>query len=405
MKKIMILGGGYYQIPVTKAAKKLGCTVISVDYLPDNPAHQYADEYYNVSTVDKDAVLSLAKCLKIDGICTYASDVSAPTAAYVATSLGLPTNPYESVQLLTQKHLTHQFLETNGFAVPRGRSFNDMTEAYDFFQEISTSVVIKPVDSSGSKGISKIDSKDAFPSAYNNAMSHSLSKRIIVEEFIEKAGYQITGDCFFIDGKLVFAGLMDNHFDSLCNPLAPIGASYPTILSEEWKRKILREVERFLTLLKIRNGAVNIDVIVGADEKIYIIEVGPRNGGNGINDTIRLATGIDLAEYAVKSALGIDCRDIMEKFTHNSFVATYILHSRFDGIFDELWFHEKLKKYVTQINMFVNQGDEIHSFLSGRDALGTLLMKFDSTEEMNGFMDHMDSFLEVRITEKGVSLC
>lgn len=296
--------------------------------------------------------------------------------------------------------MTHQFLEANGFAVPKGKSFDDMAEAYDFFQELSKPAVIKPVDSSGSKGISKIYSNDAFHTAYKDAMSNSLSKRVILEEFIEKAGHQITGDCFFADGKLIFAGLMDNHFDSLCNPLSPVGASYPSILSETWKKKIIREVERFLSLLKIQTGAVNIDVIIGTDEKIYIIEVGPRNGGNGIYDTIRLATGIDLAEYAVKAALGMDCTDIAEKHLRNSFAATYILHSRSDGIFDKLCLHNTLKKHIAQINMFVQRGDTVHPFLNGRNALGTLLMEFYSADEMSDFVNHMDQFLEIRMTEK-----
>ena len=110
MKKLMSLGGNYYQMTAVKAAKRLGYHVIDVDFLPDNPAHAYADEYYNISTLDKENVLKLAKKLKIDGIISYASDVSAPTAAYVAEKLELPTNPYESVYLMTRKDLFHPFL-------------------------------------------------------------------------------------------------------------------------------------------------------------------------------------------------------------------------------------------------------------------------------------------------------
>ena len=107
----MLLGGNYFQMTATLAAKDLGCHVISVDYLPDNPAHKYADEYHNVSTIDKEKVLELARELKIDGIVSYASDVSAPTAAYVSEALGLPTNPYESVMIMTHKDLFRKFLK------------------------------------------------------------------------------------------------------------------------------------------------------------------------------------------------------------------------------------------------------------------------------------------------------
>ena len=111
MKKLLMLGGSMQQIPAIKAAKEMGHYVITCDYLPENPGHKFADEYYNVSTTDKEAVLKLAKELKIDGIVAYASDPAAPTAAYVSENLGIPGNPYESVAMLTEKDKFRDFLE------------------------------------------------------------------------------------------------------------------------------------------------------------------------------------------------------------------------------------------------------------------------------------------------------
>ena len=178
----MLLGGNYFQMTLIKAAKELGCHVITVDYLPNNPGHKYADEYYNISTIDKEAILNLAKKLKIDGICTYASDISAPTVAYVAEKLGLPTNPYESVHILTNKHLMRKFLKEHKFNVPKSEGFNNFSDAFEYFRSLKKIAMIKPVDSSGSKGVSKISSEDEFKSAYDEAMRYSLSKNIIVEE-------------------------------------------------------------------------------------------------------------------------------------------------------------------------------------------------------------------------------
>lgn len=118
MKKIMMLGGNQVQMTAIKAAKEQGYYVITVDYLPDNPGHKLADEYHNVSTIDKEAVLQLARELEIDGIVSYASDVSAPTAAFVAEAMGLPTNPYESVHILTHKNEFRKFMRENGLPMP-----------------------------------------------------------------------------------------------------------------------------------------------------------------------------------------------------------------------------------------------------------------------------------------------
>ena len=114
-KKILFLGAAPSQIPPIKYAKSQGYYVITCDYLPENPGHELADEYHNVSTTDKDAVLELAKKLEIDGIVAYASDPAAPTAAYVAEKMGLPGNPYDSVLILARKDLFRAFLKDNGY--------------------------------------------------------------------------------------------------------------------------------------------------------------------------------------------------------------------------------------------------------------------------------------------------
>lgn len=100
-----MLGGSLYQVYAIKEAVKMGYYVITCDYLPNNPGHQYAHEYYNVSTTDKEAVYELAKRLQVDGVVAYASNPAAPTAAYVCEKLGLPTSPYTSVEILSQKDL------------------------------------------------------------------------------------------------------------------------------------------------------------------------------------------------------------------------------------------------------------------------------------------------------------
>ena len=100
MKKLLLLGGSRYLLPAIKAAHDLGVYVITADYLPDNYAHQFSDEYHNVSIIDRDAVLKLAEDLNIDGIMSYATDPGVVVAAYVADKLGLPTSPVKSVAIL-----------------------------------------------------------------------------------------------------------------------------------------------------------------------------------------------------------------------------------------------------------------------------------------------------------------
>ena len=160
MKRILMLGGAMQQIPAIKAAKDKGYYTITCDYLPDNPGHKYADEYYNVSTTDEKAVLELAKKLNIDGIVAYASDPAAITAAYVAENLNLPGNPYNSVKILTQKDLFRDFLEKNRFNTPKAGGYTCYEDALKEIDTFKFPVMVKPVDSSGSKGVVKIYNKE-----------------------------------------------------------------------------------------------------------------------------------------------------------------------------------------------------------------------------------------------------
>jgi phosphoribosylaminoimidazole carboxylase (NCAIR synthetase) len=121
-KKIVLLIGAFLRIPDIKAAHELGCYVITVDYLPDNIAHTYSDEYQYASTIDKEAVLEIAKRCEIDGILTF-TDSGVVTAGYVADQLGLPMpGPYESIQILQNKGLFRKFLAEHGFNVPKAKS-------------------------------------------------------------------------------------------------------------------------------------------------------------------------------------------------------------------------------------------------------------------------------------------
>ena len=213
-KKLLLLGGLRYLLPVIEAAHKLGIYVITCDYIPDNIAHKYSDEYHNVSIVDKEAVLNLAKELKIDGIMSFAVDPGVVTASYVQNKMGLPSfGPYESVCILQNKDKFRAFLNANGFNVPKARAFASIKEALGAKDWYPWPVIVKPTDSAGSKGVSRVDRYENLKPAIENAFKHSISGRVIVEQFIEKQGCSSDSDCFSLDGRLVFTSFSAQRFD------------------------------------------------------------------------------------------------------------------------------------------------------------------------------------------------
>ena len=170
-KKLLLLGGSAQQIVAIDTAKRLGYITVLCDYLPENPGQYHADKFYQISTTDKDAVLAVAKKEQIDGIIAYASDPAAPTAAYVAEKMGLPTNPYQSVEILCNKDLFRKFLRENGMNAPQAGGYSTVEEALSDLQRFSLPVIVKPVDSSGSKGATVLHSWDSVKAALDFAFS------------------------------------------------------------------------------------------------------------------------------------------------------------------------------------------------------------------------------------------
>ena len=396
-KKILFLGAAPTQIPPLRYAREQGHHVITCDYLPDNPGHKLAHESYNVSTTDKDAVLELAQRLQIDAIVAYASDPAAPTAAYVAEQMGLPGNPYQSVLTLARKDLFRAFLKDNGFNVPRSQSFYDREEARTWLKEIGVPAFIKPVDSSGSKGVTKLTDATKFDEAFNHALTYSREKMVVVEEAIDRVGYQVDSDIFFYEGEPVFWIWGDQHQDKHCHQFAPIGISFPSSLNESTQKRAIEQVADTLKKLKLKQGAFNIEFIVDKNNEIWIIEIGPRNGGNLIPEVIRYATGVDLIKYTVDAALGVPCTELEMK-PAEGYWASYMIHSLETGTFKELWLSDRIKQKIVEQDTQVKAGDKVEKYLGSNHTLGTMILKFDSMAEMLKMVDNMEHDIRV-ITE------
>ena len=396
MKKILLLGGSTQQIPAIEYANKAGYYTVLCDYLPDNPGQKYANKFYCVSTTDKDAVLKVAEKEKIDGIVAYASDPAAPTAAYVAEKLGLPTNPYNSVELLTNKDKYRLFLENNNFCTPKAKGYTSIEDAKKEIGFFKLPVIIKPVDSSGSKGVSKVETVNDLEQKLQYALSFSRRKKVIIEEFVEMHGYQIAGDGFSVNGKLIFRCFANDHFNSKgLNPFVPISASFPYNMPKRIHDKIHTEIQRLFDLLNLKTGAYNFDARIDKDENIYLMEIGPRNGGNFIPQVIKYATGVDMIEYTIKAAMGEDCNDI--KISEpKGYWSYYAVHSLKSGILKEIKIKEEVKKNnIVESHMNYKIGDKVPAFVGANGSLGVLIMKFNSMEEMLDMMDNSEKWIEV----------
>lgn len=393
MKKILLLGGSAQQIVAIRTARKHGYYTVLCDYLTDNPGQYEADKFYLVSTTDKDAVLKVATDEKVDGILAYASDPAAPTAAYVAEQLGLPTNPYESVETLCNKDRFRNFLKENGFNTPNSAGYSDKNVDTSLF---SLPVIIKPVDSSGSKGVTVLHSWDRLDKAMDFAFSFSRSHRLIVEEFIEKKHeYLIGGDIFVADGKVILWGLLNCHRDSAVNPLVPVGKSYPLMLDKTDEDEVKSTLQRIVDKLGLRFGSVNVELVVDKSNKVWPIDIGPRAGGNMIPDLLGMIFGADVVEMAVLSAMG-------ERFSSEikegiPYFATHNLHSDRNGIYDSIEFSEDLEKYIVKKCLYKKSGDTVEYFDNAAKALGIIFLKFEDQKTTKYILDKINQLYRVKL--------
>lgn len=395
-KKLMLLGGLRYLLPVIEEAHKLGIHVITVDYLPDNIAHKYSDEYHNVSILDKEAVLKLAQDLEIDGIMSFAVDPGVVTASYVAEKMGLPfQGPYDSVGTLQDKALFRKFLTENGFNVPNAKGYDNIEEAIKDTEFFNWPVIVKPVDSAGSKGVSRVNSPKDLEQAIEYALSESHSGNFIIEDFLEKEGHSSDTDSFTVDGKLVYCSFSDQRFDENAdNPYTPSAYSWPSTMPIEAQQELTNELQRLMTLLNMKTGIYNIETRLCKNGKPYIMEVSPRGGGNRLAEMLKYASRTPLIANAVKAAVGMPVDD-MEMPKYYGHLAEVILHADNDGNFKKIDISEEYKNLVIEVDLWVKPGDEVHGFSGANNAIGTLVLRFPTKEKLDEAMAEIPSWCKV----------
>lgn len=399
MKKLMILGGSRYVIPVIKKAHELGIYVITCDYLPDNIGHKYADEYRNVSIIEKDKVLAVAQELQIDGIVSFATDPGVVTAAYVAEKMGLPfQGSYESTCILQDKGLFRKFLTDHGFNCPHAKRYEDIEAPFKDLDFFTWPVIVKPTDSAGSKGVMKVERPEDLREAIQTALVAAHNGAFIIEDFLTFEGYHSSTDPFTVDGKLVFATYSDQLFDpDADNPYTPAFIIWPTSMKKEYQDELTSEIQRLMHLLHMGTGIYNIETCVANGGKPYIMEVSPRGGGCKIAELQKLAYGVDLIEAEVRKAVGLPVQDIKQTQC-DGYWCEMVVHARpgQEGHLKEICFDPEIKeKYIKVIDLTAKPGDMVHSFTGANMSLGDIFMRFDTREELDRITQSSSNWLHI----------
>ncbi|SER60233.1 ATP-grasp domain-containing protein [Salisediminibacterium halotolerans] len=400
MTTILLLGGADYQVPAIQKANELGLRTVLCDYDPDNPGRPHADTFYEASTKDIDAIRTIASAEQIDGIAAYAADSAALTAAAVARDLHLPGYPVEAIETITNKDRLRAFMKNRGFAVPHAIGCDELAEFRQQQDAFRYPVIVKPAESSGSRGVNVITAPAEAEAAFYTAQALSRNGRVVFEEYIPVAKRQLCGDGFFSGGKIEFACLGTEHFNpKVANPNMPISISLPAEADGETEARVFKEFERLYQELGIDTGAFDFEARIDPEGTIYLIDIGPRNGGDYLNDVIDAATGVNLMEWTLRAAVGWPLPAPPVAHPPGCW-AYFTLYSYTTGILASVDIAEEIRqRHIVAGHSLKKPGESVTPLRGGQDSLGTYIMTFSSLEEMHKMLDDSDTWFSLQLRD------
>jgi biotin carboxylase len=300
----MVLGAGQCQVPIIQQAQEMGFSVIAVSVGGNYPGFSIADKFYEIDVRDKEKILEVADHEKIAGILTDQTDLPVPTVAHVAEKLGLPGIGYDCALCFTNKFRMRRSCEQLGIPVPRHTQAASRQEAEQLIADFSFPLVLKPVDSQGSRGVVRADSGDELREVFDRALKYSAARQVIVEEFVP--GREIVVEGFKSDNIFVNLVIGDRRYFDLPNMFIPRQTLFPSVIHPELQKRILELNDRLIRGFDPRFGITHSEYLVNEETgDIHLVETAIRGGGVFISsDLIPLASNIDANSLLIRLATG-----------------------------------------------------------------------------------------------------
>lgn len=384
MKKLMVLGAGYTQIPLVRAAKRLGYRVAVASIPGDYPAFEEADEKIYVDLSDPDAVAEKAKEYEIDGAATCGLDLVMRAMGAVCESLGIPGPSRLAAERAGNKWKMKEVLTGAGVQTAPWICVHNREEMEKALDQLRFPVIVKAVDLMGSRGIFRSDSREEALENYNRTMEATNQDYCLVEEFIEGTLFGVEG--MIAGGKVQF--LLPNNTEAFYGATpSPIGHSVPFEKQDTLGTQAMEQAEKAIHALGLDNCPVNCDFIY-KDGKTYVVELTGRSGATGLSEMVGTWYGIDYYETIVKLAMGCDVsRDFKkDRFTPN---LTRTLYSLRGGKLVRIEDRNLKDPDILDISFNVKKGDMIRAYTNGRDRIGQVMLKGESLEKIRQKLDQI----------------
>jgi biotin carboxylase len=390
MRKLLLVGGSHADIPVIKAARRKGFHVITTGNNPKDLGHAFSDEYIPEDYSRPEKILELARKLRIDAICYSANDFSAISCSYVAQKLNLPGfDPYETALTLHHKDRFRTFAQNIGINVPVAVKLHRHEAFSQLDPRLRYPLIIKPVDLSGGKGISRVDSEEELESACQKAFQASRRDTIVIEEFIDGSNHGYS--TVIKKGKVVFSFMDDEYY--FINPYLVAGASTSANYRSALANQLNKAIETMAKRLSLVDGIFHVQFILKNDIP-YIIEVCRRTPGDLYVKLVEYSTGYDMARSIIDSVTG----SILDECYNDriSYITRHCVMGEKQGYIGGIEYGELEEKIFDRFT-FYQEGSYIEDPLTYKAEID--FIQYETREEMIDYSRRLTEIIRLRYQE------
>lgn len=401
MEKIMIIGAGDFQLPLVQRASErfevlLVAPAISEEFAP------YYSKKLLIDVREKEQILDFARQEGIVGVITDQTDIPVRTVAYVAEQLGLPGIGYETGCLFTDKSLMRSKLAELGLPLLPNRTVFSLEEALEYYKTLGGSVIIKPLDTQGSRGVQAVHSAQELAEKYEEAARWSSNRAVIVERLATGREFVVEGIAVNYEFENLNCG--DTLYFDIPDAYAAKSRIFPTTADKALEKKVLELNKKIITGFGLKQGITHSEFIMDGDE-VYLMETAARGGGVFISsDLISLSTGLAVEDFLLDIATGrrTTMPELLPQQCHCGYMAFYIPVGTVTAI--EGLEEVKQLPYVhrNQLqNLYVGKTTSAaHTDKTSRLAI---IVSGKDRAELNERMAHIQRTLQVRVeTPEGV---
>ena len=397
MKKILILGGGTNQISLIQAAKNEGMEIILCDYNPAALGISLADRFYNVSIIDREAVLDVARTEAVNGVVANTESVM-QLVAYGCEEMGLTGNSEESVEKLVSKKEFRQLQKEHGLFAPNYTEVASVAELHDALQYMEFPIVIKPSESSGTRGTAVITEDtptESLEELFEKCREFSRNDYVTLENYIPMPSLTvIEGDVFLNHGEILWDGMFFTR-RSPAAPMIPMTYIFPLSLEKERLKKLKDTLTTAFHAAGISHGQYNVELFFTNSEELFLIEINARQGGNKIPLAIKYHSGIDMDRLLVTTAVGDDSywNELKTFIRPERYTIWHLVFPRNTGILQEVRIEDEIQKYIIYQEMFHKSGDLLQKTENAASCMGYIGLQFDNAEQMKKYTERMEELI------------